>query len=271
MPFDERFSDVYELAIKPACEAAGAHAQRIDEQYFEHDILDRIYMQIDKADLIVADLTDLNPNVFYEVGYAHALGKRAVLLTSGKDELPFDLTHYPHIVYGNRLAQMKSELRDRVGAALVEKKSGPTKKSSDLKAYYRGRELTDNPQFIYHGVGDRMRYNSLQLDIHHAGLRFMDTIRLQIGLSASGERVSLGLEKQEAYRVELGSGESLCISRDTHEIFPGGWKTVQYRFRAKECFGEGEVLQFTLRLSSTVGAAVARFCLVMADVEEISL
>ena len=88
MPFDPAFIDVYQLGIKTACERAGAYAERPDEQIFTESILQRIYNQIAKADVIVADMTDRNPNVFYEVGYAHALGKVVVLLTQNKDDIP---------------------------------------------------------------------------------------------------------------------------------------------------------------------------------------
>ena len=73
MPFSEEFDDVYKLGIKPACHDAGAHCERVDEQMFSESMLERIYNQIAKADLLVADMSGKNENVFYEVGYAHAL------------------------------------------------------------------------------------------------------------------------------------------------------------------------------------------------------
>src|SRR3954468_14612227 len=85
MPFDRKFDDVYQLGIKAACEEAGAYSMRVDEQIFHENILDRLYTQISKADLIVADMSGRNPNVFYEVGYAHALGKIVILLTDNSE------------------------------------------------------------------------------------------------------------------------------------------------------------------------------------------
>src|ERR1041384_2230704 len=81
MPFASDFDDVYRLGIKPACEKAGAYAERVDEQLFQESILQRVYNQIAKADVIVSDMSGKNPNVFYETGYAHALGKPVILLT----------------------------------------------------------------------------------------------------------------------------------------------------------------------------------------------
>jgi hypothetical protein len=119
MPFEATFGDVYQLGIKPAAEGAGAYCERIDDQIFAESILARIYNQIAKADLIVADMTGRNPNVFYEVGYAHALGKTVVLLTQSPDDIPFDLKHYPHIVYGSSITALKNELGRRVAHHLA--------------------------------------------------------------------------------------------------------------------------------------------------------
>jgi nucleoside 2-deoxyribosyltransferase len=114
MPFGEDFRDVYEVGIKTACKDAGAYCERVDEQIFVESILERVYNQIAKADLIVAEMTGRNPNVFYEVGYAHALNKQVVLLTQNSEDIPFDLKHYPHIIYGGRIAALKSQLETRV-------------------------------------------------------------------------------------------------------------------------------------------------------------
>jgi nucleoside 2-deoxyribosyltransferase len=99
MPFADAFRDIYEVGIKPACRDAGAYCERVDEQIFHESILEQVYNQISKADLIVADMTGRNANVFYEVGYAHALNKKTILLTKQSNDMPFDLQHYPHIVY----------------------------------------------------------------------------------------------------------------------------------------------------------------------------
>lgn len=114
MPFDEKFDDVYKLGIKQSCVDAGAYCERVDEQIFNETILERIYNQISKADVVIADMTGRNPNIFYEVGYAHALGKTTVLLTQEASDIPFDLKHYPHIIYNNKILKLKDELTQRV-------------------------------------------------------------------------------------------------------------------------------------------------------------
>lgn len=111
MPFAEGFTDVFELAIKAAAEEADITAERLDNQvFFQETMLDRIYDQIDRADIIIADMTGRNANVFYEVGYAHAKQKMCVLLTSKAEDIPFDLKQYRHIVYGSSIRDLKSKL-----------------------------------------------------------------------------------------------------------------------------------------------------------------
>lgn len=62
------------MGIKDACKQAGMNCERVDEPLFHERILDRIYNQISKADIIVADMSGRNANVFYETGYADASG-----------------------------------------------------------------------------------------------------------------------------------------------------------------------------------------------------
>lgn len=81
MPFSKASDERYRLAIKPACKSVGAVCERADELMFKRSVVQEVYAHIAKADVIVADISELNPNVTYELGYAHALGKTTLLLT----------------------------------------------------------------------------------------------------------------------------------------------------------------------------------------------
>lgn len=120
MPFDTAFDDIYKFGIKGAADDVGAYAERVDEQTFTEGILDRIFNQISKADVIVADMTGRNPNVFYEVGYAHALGKVVLLLTQNVADIPFDLKHRPHTVYGGKIEPLRKALAGKLEWAISE-------------------------------------------------------------------------------------------------------------------------------------------------------
>jgi hypothetical protein len=81
MPFDAAFDDVYKLGIKDTAEKLGIRAERVDEQIFhKENILERIYSQIDAADLIIADLTGrdrVRSRIGEVLGWAQARGLRA--------------------------------------------------------------------------------------------------------------------------------------------------------------------------------------------------
>ena len=120
IPFDKKFEDIYKFGIKGAANEVDAYAERLDEQIFTEGMLDRIFNQISKADVVVADMTGRNPNVFYEVGYAHALDKIVLLLTQNSDDIPFDLKHRQHIVYSGSIDTLKSELVTKLQWAISE-------------------------------------------------------------------------------------------------------------------------------------------------------
>jgi hypothetical protein len=123
MPFDKKFDDVYQLGIKQTSEEVGAYAERVDEQDFVGNMMERVFNQISKADVIVADMTGRNPNVFYEVGYAHALGKVVLLLTQRAADIPFDLKQQPHIIYGESIVGLRQRLGPKLKWAIAQSKT----------------------------------------------------------------------------------------------------------------------------------------------------
>ena len=102
MPFDEEFDLIYKGLIQPPFEAAGYHVVRADDITNQRNILHDIVVQLHDSDLIVADLTDTNPNVYYELGLAHGLERNVVLLSQHPSDTPFDLRSYRMIEYGTR-------------------------------------------------------------------------------------------------------------------------------------------------------------------------
>lgn len=112
MPFGKEFDDIYRIGIQGTAYEKGINAERVDEQIYTESILERIYRQIDAADFIIADMTNKNPNVFYEVGYAHAKEKLCTLITQKAEDIPFDLKHHRHLVYGGSITRLKKMLGD---------------------------------------------------------------------------------------------------------------------------------------------------------------
>src|ERR1044072_6170726 len=149
MPFHSDFDDIYQLGIKEACDKAGAYCERVDEQMFDGNVLERVYNQISKADIIVAEMTGRNPNVFYEVGYAHALNKRVILLTQNADDIPFDLKHYSHIIYEGKISKMKSALEERIRWSIDNPQQELSKVDLTLDFFINGKELKNNPKIEF--------------------------------------------------------------------------------------------------------------------------
>jgi nucleoside 2-deoxyribosyltransferase len=120
MPFNQNFDDIYKFGIKEPASQLDILAERVDEQLYTGGILERIYRQIDIADIIIADMTGQNPNVFYEVGYAHAKNKLCILLTSNTNDIPFDLKHRRHIVYNDSINRLKEKILEELQWAKSE-------------------------------------------------------------------------------------------------------------------------------------------------------
>jgi hypothetical protein len=101
MPFSiESLNIVYEDFIRPTLEdRCHLRSERGDDVFGSNVIMDDITKSIRRARLIIADLTGRNPNVFYEVGIAHALNKQVLLMTQSIDDVPFDLRHRRALVY----------------------------------------------------------------------------------------------------------------------------------------------------------------------------
>ncbi|NCQ70153.1 MAG: hypothetical protein GPI99_13770 [Microcystis aeruginosa W13-15] len=105
MPFNSEFDDIYKIGIKETALKLNITAERVDEQLYGEGIIQRIYKQIEIADIIIADMTGKNANVFYEVGYAHAKEKIVILLTQKSEDIPFDLKNRRHVVYGTSIRE----------------------------------------------------------------------------------------------------------------------------------------------------------------------
>ncbi len=111
MPFDASFAGVY-ASIQGAAEDVGLRCRRADEIWETPAIIQDIVNLIDRARVVVCDCTGRNPNVFYEIGIAHTLGREVILLTQSEHDVPFDLRHLRYIRYLNN-GEGLQQLRER--------------------------------------------------------------------------------------------------------------------------------------------------------------
>lgn len=121
MPFAEKFQPIYEDHIQRIVTEAGLSSQRADEIASTNLITWDIWERINKARFLIADLTDRNANVFYEVGLAHAISKDVILLTQNMGDIPFDLQSLRFIVYEyspRGMVEFEKKLRSAILALL---------------------------------------------------------------------------------------------------------------------------------------------------------
>jgi hypothetical protein len=117
MPFSRNFRKIHEVVAR-SVSAGGWLVVGGDEIVRPRHITDAIFQAIQTSDLVVADITDNNPNVFYEPGFAHAAGCDIIMLCQQSTErLPFDVAHDRTVFYKATeagLKKLESELRDLV-------------------------------------------------------------------------------------------------------------------------------------------------------------
>jgi hypothetical protein len=99
MPFHSSFEKVYFGYIGPKAHALGLRAIRADDIFSPKQFMEKVWDGICAAKLILADCTTMNPNVFYEIGIAHTVGKKIVFITRSPDDIPSDIKHYEYILY----------------------------------------------------------------------------------------------------------------------------------------------------------------------------
>jgi len=100
MPFAASSTETYR-AVKAAVEGAGYECHRADDFWHNPHVMHDVIELITTSRVIICDLSGKNPNVFYEAGIAHTLGKEVILITQHEDDVPFDLRPLRYIPYLN--------------------------------------------------------------------------------------------------------------------------------------------------------------------------
>lgn len=98
MPFRAELDPVF-AAVKAASSANGMHCLRGDDIWEESTIIQDVFNLIFRAKVVVVDFTGKNPNVMYETGVAHTLGKHVIPISQSLDDVPFDMTHHRVLKY----------------------------------------------------------------------------------------------------------------------------------------------------------------------------
>jgi len=226
MPFEKSFDDLYNFGIKQTCAELGTYCERVDEQIFSERILDRVYNQISKADILVADMSDRNPNVFYEVGYAHGIGKNVILLTKKADDIPFDLKHFPHIVYDGEITKLSEKLRKKVEWFLNDENAEIIEDVNfNLNFLIDGQSIKEGETIDLSGQNDSFtNVFSSKIDIHNLSESIYST-KFKVGLEFSEEFISL-IGKLET--IKPSKKKVLFVSKEQYNIYPQAFKSFDF-------------------------------------------
>jgi hypothetical protein len=116
MPFDAGYNDVY-ATLQAAAHDVGMRCQRADDIWEADTVIQDVANLIGRAKVVICDMTGRNPNVFYETGIAHTLGRDVILITQHSGDVPFDVGHIRHLRYlnnGEGLGRLKEEVVRRL-------------------------------------------------------------------------------------------------------------------------------------------------------------
>jgi hypothetical protein len=116
MPFDAGFNPVYD-SIRQAADNTGLRCRRADDIWENAAIIQDVVALIDRSRVVVCDCSGRNPNVFYEAGIAHTLGREVILIAQSEHDIPFDLRHLRHIRYLNN-AEGRAALTEALQARM---------------------------------------------------------------------------------------------------------------------------------------------------------
>jgi hypothetical protein len=118
MPFASEMTDIYYNHIAKIVEKNGITCKRADELFEPGVVMRDIWSFICAAKAIIADCTGRNPNVFYEMGIAHTIGKTVILVTQEERDIPFDIRHLRYIKYAYTPPGMEKFEKDLIEAIL---------------------------------------------------------------------------------------------------------------------------------------------------------
>lgn len=119
MPFKDELKEVYRQAIQPACRETDYQSLRVDEVPGIYNINKKIIQHIFHSEVIIADLTDWNPNVFYELGVAHSIDNKTIMIIREGQRIPFDVSTYTCIIYQQSDSGLQ-ELKKRLAQLLKD-------------------------------------------------------------------------------------------------------------------------------------------------------
>jgi len=239
MPFAPEFDEIYQQGIKKVWEELGFRCLRSDEDIHTHDIMCRAICQnIQRARFIVTDMTGRNPNVFYELGLAHAFGKPVILVTQRAEDVPFDLKAILYIDYGGDIKKLNQRLKDMAEGLLAIGVAPAPLRGTPKETPLKGKPEELQPISLSY---EKMHISP---DIHKYRLvaKFTNTLseaqegfRFEILLPARVPKESNGFHFEKDVRIDREL-YSLAVYESSRRAFPG--QTIDICGRKTEVYLE---------------------------------
>ena len=250
MPFREPFNEYYPKIFRPALESAGFSVQRADDIYSTRPVMLDIQEGIVASDLVLCEMSGRNPNVFYELGLAHAIGKPAILVSTTEEDIPFDLRHVRVIHYDFKRAGWEDALRISIAAAARAAAAAQTPWPPPLHSFAmpppRQGEAAANDR-----ADDRIVDRPVNLGFDGAVLHGVPH-----GWFNSAGYVSGVSDRYALTAVPREDGQrGACLMLRCDDARPGEFGSAMQRFPASFLAGRVVRLEGELRVSDVVGRA----------------
>ncbi len=148
---EQKWTEIFEYIIKPTIEESGLGYVCERSVAGRQNTIKGILESLNQANIVIADLTDNNPNVFYELGIRHTLANRTILIAQREEHVPFDLRPYPVAFYSEspaKIAEFKKDIKKKLADIETnpERADNPVAdflqlKNIDIQAYEKSANL----------------------------------------------------------------------------------------------------------------------------------
>lgn len=136
---EAEWTQIFETLFKPAVEGAGLDYECRRSEAMRGNIVAGIVRDLNDSYVVLADLTDRNPNVFYELGVRHALRNRTIIVAQRRADIPFDLQNYASHVYDWKTDEHRKEFAERIQSLLREVDSNPDRPDNPVSDFLQER------------------------------------------------------------------------------------------------------------------------------------
>lgn len=132
---EDEWSEIFGNVIKPAVEESGLNYECCRARLFFGSIIEHILDRLNRSHLVIADITDRNPNVLYELGVRHTIGGGTLVIAQNKADVPSDLFPNMVITYGWKTEKERNNFRETIREAIEFFENNPRQAASPVRKY----------------------------------------------------------------------------------------------------------------------------------------